>query len=612
MPKYTARNKYFGIFALSVEAEMEKLEELYSEPIQEDDHEVIKTQKKMFSACKNETAIAKDAFHTIKEILRAVGGWPVAKDDWNESTFDWIQTTYKLRQLGYTYSSFLKLDIVPDPKKADKYNFKVSLPDIEEYYSRWFDSDEKANFMTDVAVMFGAQTHVLAQMSETNQFLQELQWQTDDVDDTKYRRYTIAEFQEREASINWLEFINRIAGPQARITKNDVVIFPPEEQLDDWFGLLTRTPKNIQANYMLWKVVEDALPYLTEELRRSGVKPRFMGTTNVQIETRSEICINEIRKRFSPNPMDIMYMRKYLPEQKREKVAELVNNMKTELLAVVKESKWMHSEDRQRALDRLDELVVVVGAPGNYFDDAILDNLRSELNKINNNNFLSMLSQANRDNLDRLYGLFNKSTTETSIVWKDFISNFIEYDVDANELNIPAGMVQGPVYNDKRPNYLNYANMGIILKYFFLSVLGKNYDWSSQSEEAFDRKRLCLIHGTNTEKTPIPDHMVDGLIAHILGLKVSYAAYKNWAKNHEEPLLTPIDYTPEQLFWISSANIFCEYTMPLFTVQLDPKTAEAYSSMVSKVININPTLARDFECPAKYANKSIKNNCEIF
>lgn len=42
------------------------------------------------------------------------------------------------------------------------------------------------------------------------------------------------------------------------------------------------------------------------------------------------------------------------------------------------------------------------------------------------------------------------------------------------------------------------------------------------------------------------------------GLSLTYHAYREWAKGQDEPLLPGLQkYTPQQIFWLNAANMWC-------------------------------------------------------
>ncbi|KAF2904373.1 hypothetical protein ILUMI_01794 [Ignelater luminosus] len=81
---------------------IDELLELYREEIKEDDHKVVKIAKKLFNGCLNEPQIEEDALKTLRKVFEQVGDWPILEGSkWKEEDFDWVNATYKLRDLGY-------------------------------------------------------------------------------------------------------------------------------------------------------------------------------------------------------------------------------------------------------------------------------------------------------------------------------------------------------------------------------------------------------------------------------------------------------------------------------------------------------------------------------
>lgn len=62
------------------------------------------------------------------------------------------------------------------------------------------------------------------------------------------------------------------------------------------------------------------------------------------------------------------------------------------------------------------------------------------------------------------------------------------------------------------------------------------------------------MNGINTQGENIADNG---------GIKVAYLAYKEWVnRNGEEQILPGLNFSPQQLFWISAANTWCSKYRP--------------------------------------------------
>lgn len=75
--------------------------------------------------------------------------------------------------------------------------------------------------------------------------------------------------------------------------------------------------------------------------------------------------------------------RKYLPKEKKKQVEELLMNIKNELIEELRSVNWLSKEDKDKILERASSINFVVGQPGDYFDDKILNNLAVDLVNIN-------------------------------------------------------------------------------------------------------------------------------------------------------------------------------------------------------------------------------------
>ncbi|KAF2884565.1 hypothetical protein ILUMI_21604 [Ignelater luminosus] len=376
-------NEHLGPFYVIQSKSKRQIEDMYGEPIEDDEHKVVKISKMFYKNCLNETKIKEESLWNVKGVITKLGGWPVIEGTkWDESRFWWIQTCFQLRRLGYFYASLLDISVVVDPADKDRSIYKVSIPSLRDSHE-YFRVRDKLGLMIDTAIALGAEKErAISEMSGIYDFLLNLREQSYlRRNEDPHQRITVGEFQNQYEFINWLEFINNIIGPGVRIFKDDYVLFPSVNSIFKWFEYISTVPKRTQANYMIWKVIEELIPYLNISYNSK------IGIRHGDYNTRSEFCTKLIRKKFAPSPIDIMYVRKYLLPEKKNKVEELLKNLKLELLKLLEKHNWVDYIDKQLAIERINGLNEVIGAPGNYFDDDIFEDLDFELShKTRSNN----------------------------------------------------------------------------------------------------------------------------------------------------------------------------------------------------------------------------------
>jgi hypothetical protein len=64
----------------------------------------------------------------MHDILKKLGGWPVLEgEDWNPSTFSWIESVYRFRHLGYSVDYFIDFSVTTDVKNSTYRIIDVSM-----------------------------------------------------------------------------------------------------------------------------------------------------------------------------------------------------------------------------------------------------------------------------------------------------------------------------------------------------------------------------------------------------------------------------------------------------------------------------------------------------
>lgn len=99
-------------------------------------------------------------------------------------------------------------------------------------------------------------------------------------------------------------------------------------------------------------------------------------------------------------------------------------------------------------------------------------------------------------------------------------------------------------------------------------------------------------------------------IADVGGYKAAYGAYKKLIES--QPMLPNLNYSPDQLFWISAAHTLCTVNRPEFDKNYYEK--DEHSPLRYRIIGAFTSLtqfARDFNCPSDSA-MNPKEKCEIW
>lgn len=64
--------------------------------------------------------IEQQGLEPLLNILRKLGGWPILENQWNETEFNWKESVYKFRKMGYSVDYFIDFSIGVDLKNSTK------------------------------------------------------------------------------------------------------------------------------------------------------------------------------------------------------------------------------------------------------------------------------------------------------------------------------------------------------------------------------------------------------------------------------------------------------------------------------------------------------------
>jgi len=114
------------------------------------------------------------------------------------------------------------------------------------------------------------------------------------------------------------------------------------------------------------------------------------------------------------------------------------------------------------------------------------------------------------------------------------------------------------------------------------------------------------LNGINTQGENIADNG---------GIKEAYNAYSTWVKeNGPEPRLPGLNYTQNQLFWISAANVWCaKYRPKALKLRVLTGVHSPDKFRVQGPLSNMNEFARDFHCPVgSNMNPPKEEKCQVW
>jgi len=268
------------------------------------------------------------------------------------------------------------------------------------------------------------------------------------------------------------------------------------------------------------------------------------------------------------NPMGKMYVERFFPAESKERMLELVENLKLSLKESIENLDWMAAETKVRALDKLAAITVKVGYPDKWIDYTNLeifpDNYIKNLWNSSTFSYLRDLNKIGKP-VDRAEWGMNPQTVNAY------------YSPNMNEIVFPAAILQPPFFSASADDAVNYGAIGVVIGHEMTHGFddqGRLYDkdgnlnewWTPEDTVNFKEKTQILVDQYN-DFTILDSLHVDGEltlgenIADNGGLFIAYTALmKSYEKNGTPEDIDNLNYN--QRFFISYAQLWRQHIRP--------------------------------------------------
>ena len=259
-----------------------------------------------------------------------------------------------------------------------------------------------------------------------------------------------------------------------------------------------------------------------------------------------------------------MYVERYFPASSKEKMIQLVENLRTALGEHIDALEWMSDSTKVRAREKLAAFTVKIGYPDKWKDYSTLD---IDPSKTYYENLRSASAWYVADNLSKL----GKPTDKTEWGMTPQTVNAY-YNPTTNEICFPAAILQRPFFNPDADDAVNYGGIGVVIGHemshgfddqgSMFDASGNMVNWWTEADKAkfdalgdrlaaqFDAVEILPgVHanGRYTLGENIGDHG---------GLSIAFSAMQNAIAGKDVPLID--GFTPEQRFYLSYGAIWAQ------------------------------------------------------
>ncbi|XP_012528718.1 membrane metallo-endopeptidase-like 1 [Monomorium pharaonis] len=405
---------------------------------------------------------------------------------------------------------------------------------------------------------------------------------------------TLREFQEwydekepktAKSKIDWVNKIKALFDEAYESVNDDLnlnIVLP--NYIEELVSLLDETSNRTIVNYIHWNFISRIIKTTTSDMTNLYNTWKIFSTGEVPRE-RSEICTESTEIK---NILAYEFVRRYFSDDKMKTASNMISDIQKAVEDLIKKSNWMNNKAKNFALAKVKNLKRFIGYPNWYKNTTIIQEYFKELvigssyyeNTLRYNRYVKLKSLRKLSDNNNEIQFFDETDPESL--------NPVEvnafYMPWLNALAVTAADFQSPWYADGRPQSVNFGTMGFIIAHeinhgfdntgYKFDKDGEFLGWFSSMADSYDKKEDCFVEQfnnypidkkTNEKIKNYGSKTTGDNIADTMGLQAIFKAYQRKQKERETPdaaLPDMEDFTNNQLFFLSFANLWCEAIDP--------------------------------------------------
>lgn len=448
--------------------------------------------------------------------------------------------------------------ILPDREyylKSDK-----KSKEIRKEYTRYIErmlqlgGYAKKKTKKTARIIIGIETK-LAKASRSRAALREVEKQ--------YHKITSQALQKLAPRISWQRYFSSLGVPQL----SSLIVGQPE-----FFGAVSVMVKNIPLEhlkmYLYWVLLDGAADFLSKKFIQERF--RFHGKVisgTAQIKPLWQRVVMTINATIG-EALGKLYIEKHFSPRAKKVMDALVDQIIRAYARRIQKLDWMSAGTKNRALKKLAKIRRKIGYPKRWRDYQALE--------IKPDSYLENVLRAGRFEHRRLLAKIGKPLDRGEWFMTPPTVNAY-YSPSLNEIVFPAGILRPPFFDANAFEAVNYAGIGSVIGHELthgfddqgskFDEKGNMREWWLKSDRArFIKKSELLIQQFNgytvADGIRINGKLTLGEnIADLGGLVIAYDAFREVIKRKRPPK-TIDGWTPDQLFFLSFAQVEREHTRP--------------------------------------------------
>ena len=373
--------------------------------------------------------------------------------------------------------------------------------------------------------------------------------------DRMYNMRSMVELQKSTPNFNWNDYFTNAGAPSF-----DSLNVGMPDFIAQLNKIILNTDLNTMKDYLCWKVLHGSASMLNSDLdvENFNFYGKYLYGQEAQLPRWRRVL--SATSGVLGEALGQLYVEKYFPAEYKERMLNLVSNLRIALGERIKNLEWMSDETKAKALHKLDCFNVKIGYPDKWKDYSKYE--------VTPESYFQNIHKAIRFENEREMAKIGKPVDKDEWFMTPQTVNAY-YSPEMNEIVFPAAILQPPFFNMDADDAVNYGGIGVVIGHEMTHGFddqGRKYDekgnlnewWTEEDAAKFNERTAQLVKLFN--EFQVRGYQINGEltlgenIADLGGLNIAWDAYQ---MTDEAKANQSIDgFTPAQRFFISYATIW--------------------------------------------------------
>ena len=372
-------------------------------------------------------------------------------------------------------------------------------------------------------------------------------------------------------------------------------------------GALERIPLADWKLYLRWRLLRDLTPALADAFVQESFEffNKFLNGQK-ELEARWKRCVTATDQDLG-EALGQLWVARHFPPAAKERMLELVVAVEEATGQDMKDLPWMTGETKLKAAGKLARISNKIGYPETWRDYSSVVVAKGD--------FAGNRARAAEFEVRRRWNKIGTPVDKKEWGMTPPTVNAY-YNASQNNINFPAGILQGVFYGAKRDDAVNFGGIGAVIGHEIshgFDDQGSKFDgagnlsnwWSAADRSEFDKRTTCIADQYEGY-SPVEGAHLNGKLtlgentADNGGSRLAFMAMQQQRKARPGQIPELMEgFTPEQRFFLGWAQVWCQNVTPEAARSqtiTDPHSAGQFR--VNGVVSNSEEFAQAYGCKA--------------